>query len=160
MSLSAGVSKIPAKGVFARAFLNLAEKEVAKIDQAVESAIIELTTRIIDDTPYGKPELWGNYWRKMRGVDRGQYEAGHLKLNWQFKTSPPSTELQGQDKTGNTPKAVVRMTVRGAEEATYYFYNTAPYAYDIEMGYSYQAPQGMMRQNLALWPSIVKKYGM
>lgn len=145
-------------GTYSQLIIKQLKGEAAEIDRRVNGAISELCFDIIDATPVGLPETWSQKWRSIRGVEEGRYQAGHLRQNWQFSNqSMPTAELDGTDPSGSGAKSDVLLGLEGFGN-TYYFFNTAPYAEDIEYGWSSQAPYGMLRSGLAAWPSIASKW--
>lgn len=159
MSLRKALGNQSGGSGFHQLFMKELLKAADELDERAAGAIEEICYNVIDDTPVGRPEMWGSYWRKMRGVEAGQYKAGHLKLNWQFSTMPASGELEGQDPSGMVPKAKVANVLNTIPSERYFFFNTADYAVAIEEGWSYQAPEGMLRKNVATWDIIASKWG-
>ncbi|MDX7624532.1 hypothetical protein [Enterobacter bugandensis] len=76
------------------------------------------------------------------------YTGGRFRGNWQVSFDAPTTDETGRvDKTGNLTKAAGNYTLSLFKVGmkAIYFCNNVPYAYPLEMGYSTQAPGGMVR---------------
>lgn len=143
-------------GSFSRQVERFFKKASKNIDDYCNLLIYEFVWRTVYKTAVGSPETWGNYWKSVRGVDKGAYKPGHLRANWQLTIgSPASQEVNGVDPTGGKTLSKARLALRGAGY-TYYFYNTAPYAMEIELGGSNTTPAGMLRSTVAEWQAIAK----
>ncbi|MDU3913797.1 hypothetical protein [Kluyvera ascorbata] len=76
------------------------------------------------------------------------YTGGRFRGNWQVSFDAPTTDETGRiDKTGDLTKAAGNYTLSLFKVGmkSIYFCNNVPYAYPLEMGYSAQAPGGMVR---------------
>ena len=70
------------------------DKTGEDIVEVVQQTAIEVFTKIIMDTPVGKPELWKN-------KPPADYKAGALRANWQTSVNQESSGiLTKKDKTG------------------------------------------------------------
>jgi hypothetical protein len=84
--------------------------------------------------------------------------TGALRNNWQFNMGQPAeTIIEGFDKSG---MSVLSKTAQDMEVidayTTFYFTNNLPYIIPIEYdSYSAQAPNGIVRANIARWDQIV-----
>lgn len=76
------------------------------------------------------------------------YTGGRFRGNWQVSFDAPTTEETGRiDNTGDLTKAAGNYTLSlfKVGMSSIYFCNNVPYAYQLEMGHSTQAPGGMVR---------------
>ena len=78
---------------------------------------------------------------------------GYLRASWNFAVGAPDKKLQGKSRDAvSALNAEVRTFTVGEVG---YFVNAQPYANRIEyLGWSQQAPQGMMRISIADWQKI------
>lgn len=92
----------------------------------IEASAAELKTRIENRTPVGDPSLWN--WPAHPG-----YKPGTLKASW-------------------------TLTKKGSgENLTILIENDVPYGPRVEyVGWSTQAPNGMMRISALEWPAIIE----
>jgi len=123
----------------------------------VRGSFLDMSGRIIKDTPVGNPSLWivfdkskARYVDFLSVRDAGGYVGGSLRGNWNASIRTPDRSRDSQpDKSGN--ETIARM---GAAVASYqsgqtlYLTNTLPYADKVEFGHSTQAPHGMVRKNI------------
>lgn len=106
---------------------------------ARNGAIESLCGKIIDDTPVLTGALRGS-WRTS--VDEPNYD------------STPRI-----DPSGNEPKEELSDVLSKVKDEDVCFTNSLPYSESIEFdGHSQKAPEGMVRKNLALWPSLVSDF--
>ena len=102
---------------------------------ARNSAVKQVSEAIIDDTPVLTGDLRGSW---------------HTSVD-----SDPIGELR-QDPTGAAPKQELAKALEAASlDQQVVFANRLPYSEVIEYdGHSRKAPEGMVRKNLARWPTI------
>lgn len=83
-------------------------------------------------------------------------DTGRARGNWQTSTgSPVQGEIARDDKGGSAAIAeILANTPSGAGQETF-LSNSLPYIEELEYGSSQQAPNGMMRRNLARVQRIV-----
>lgn len=76
------------------------------------------------------------------------YTGGRFRGNWQVTFDDIPTEETGRiDKSGNTAIAMGGVIIGQFKVGVkaVYFSNVVPYAYELEVGHSTQAPNGMIR---------------
>lgn len=109
-----------------------AKKASISIDRAIRGTSIKLFSAIILASP----------------VDTGRFRA-----NWQASNERPAS---GEVSGFADPVNKVATYINGAPFANEFtLANNLPYAYKLEFGYSDQAPQGMVRINVARFQSIL-----
>ncbi|WP_425054790.1 HK97 gp10 family phage protein [Pseudomonas abyssi] len=104
-------------------------------DKITRAATLELFGSVIKSTPV---------------------KTGRARGNWQTAVgTPPTDELERDDKSGSQSIAEVEAnTPPGAGQQTY-MVNNLPYIFALEEGSSTQAPEGMIRKNIARVQRIV-----
>lgn len=108
-------------------------------ERVVRGTLIDLTNRIILDTPV---------------------DTGRLRGNWQAKLNRVSEAVS---ENINSSVAIMNATRTAASLKIgddYYLSNNLDYAYNIEMGGSQQNPEGMVRKNVANFAVSLKKAAM
>ena len=76
------------------------------------------------------------------------YTGGRFRGNWQVTFDYIPTEETGRiDKSGNTTIAMGKVMIGQFKIGvkSVYFSNVVPYSYELEVGHSTQAPNGMVR---------------
>lgn len=117
---------------FDRQIEAFAKKANISIDRAIRGTSIKLFSAIILASP----------------VDTGRFRA-----NWQASNERPAS---GEVNGFSDPVNKVTTYINGAPFANEFtLANNLPYAYKLEFGYSNQAPQGMVRINVARFQSIL-----
>ena len=101
-------------------------------EKTIRSTLLGFTRRVIRETPV---------------------DTGRLRGNWQSSLNvpemTPTTRLQTSDSgTANTDASATLDKLKIGD--IFWFTNNLPYARRIEEGWSKQAPQGMLRRNIAL----------
>lgn len=110
---------------------------------------IEMFTATVMDTPVGDPDLW-------KGPAPAGYVGGRLRANWMPSIGNPRPDTSDSiDKTGDKTRARVTSALIRWTEGDLYLMNNLPYATPVEYGWSSQAPQGMVRTNVARFQSFV-----
>lgn len=111
----------------------------------------------IDDTLY----LFG-----MKVISRlsllSPVDTGHFRRNWQVSINSAATkEIDGFDPTGLMVDLEAEFVLSKIGEAyqprIIWFTNNVDYAYDLEMGYSRKAPQGMVGITKPLLPYMLQE---
>ncbi len=133
-------------------FADIPKVITADVERVFRGACFELFARIIYSTPVGKPELWS------RPAPPG-YVPGHLRGSWGISVGGGSTSRNAIDVDGSAT------TSQGLQDLAKYkaglkvkISNNVVYGPRIEFtGWSKQAPQGMVRINVADWSSIVRE---
>ena len=129
------------------------DKTGEDIIEVVQQTCVEVFTKIIMDTPVGKPELW----KKKPPAD---YKAGALRANWQTSLNQQASGiLSKKDKSGK--RAINRMKAMVSKYdglGSVVFVNNLSYASRIEyLGHSSQAPTGMVRLNVLHFQAALNK---
>lgn len=106
------------------------------LDQVVRGVTLELGNSIILSSP----------------VDTGRFRG-----NWQHNTgSPAASSVLGFDPTGAQARAALESAVAAIRAGNVeWFTNNLPYGPVLENGSSTQAPQGMVRINVARFNQIL-----
>ncbi|GAA4652080.1 hypothetical protein GCM10023116_43640 [Kistimonas scapharcae] len=112
---------------------------IRKAGEVRKAATIELFRGVIMDTP----------------VDEGRARG-----NWQATTENPATgQLDIYDEDGRGTVAVATSVVTGSgDDQTLWLSNNLPYILGLEYGRSDQAPQGMVRRNMARVANNLRKH--
>lgn len=117
---------------FDRQIEAFAKKANISIDRAIRGTSIKLFSAIILASP----------------VDTGRFRA-----NWQASNERPAS---GEVNGFADPVNKVSTYINGSPFANEFtLANNLPYAYKLEFGYSNQAPQGMVRINVARFQRIL-----
>lgn len=121
---------------FERSIDNFIKKAKQNPEKVVRQVTVKLYTAIIMSSP----------------VDTGRF-----RMNWQATYKDPATaELIANDPSGR--RAVANMTnfvMTYPEWDDFRLTNPLPYAERLEYGYSRQAPQGMVRVNVARFQRLI-----
>lgn len=117
--------------------LNRFRKHSLDVTEATRKAIItELFNSVILDTPV---------------------KHGRARGNWQtHEGQPTSGVVERVDPNGSQAMAEVQQNL-GEGDTTVFLTNNLPYAKPLEYGSSKQAPEGMVRKNVARITRIVQK---
>lgn len=85
-------------------------------------------------------------------------DTGRARGNWQCSTDRPNlTTTDKQDKSGReTIRNMINKVNSSELESSLYLTNNLPYAVPLENGSSKQAPQGMVRKNLARIKALLR----
>lgn len=100
--------------------------------------VLELFRRIVLKSPVGNPDLWQN----PAGAPPG-YVGGRFRANWQITIGTPA---EGVIESTAAPVANVPNLPKFS---TVYITNNVPYAERLEMGWSSQAPSGIVSVSIA-----------
>lgn len=122
---------------FGAEFDREAQKALFSVKNVRNDAIMHISERIVRQTPV---------------------DTGALKGSWRTQVGTPNAaDIPIEDDTGGIPLAENVAVVSKLEmDQTVYLSNGLPYAEEIEFdGKSRQAPQGMVRKNLADWPDTL-----
>lgn len=106
-------------------------------EKVIRGTLLSFTRRVIRETPV---------------------DTGRLRGNWQSSLNVPEMgQLQTMDKTGSNASSDAQVSLDKLKLGDiFWFTNNLPYARRIEEGWSQQAPQGMLRRNVALLVSKLK----
>ena len=101
-------------------------------EKTIRGTLLSFTRRVIRETPV---------------------DTGRLRNNWQSTLNvPASGELQTGKPEQDAESSLSSLKIGNI----FWFVNNLPYARRIEEGYSKQAPQGMLRRNVALLVSKLR----
>lgn len=112
-------------------------KAIDAVDRVRRRVIIELFSAIIRETPV---------------------DTGRLRSNWQITLRSPATGTLGiRDVSAVIAEAEAAVNASKGDDVVI-MRNNLPYAYRIEYeGWSKQAPEGMVRRNIAMFQRIVNR---
>lgn len=107
-------------------------------EKVIRGTLLSFTSRVIKETPV---------------------DTGRLRGNWQASLNVP--ENLPVERVQASPEGIANSDANSALNNLklgdiFWFTNNLPYARRIEEGYSLQAPQGMLRRNVALLASKFK----
>ena len=131
--------------------------EAAAIDNALKDTVrvvaIECFGGVIMGTPVGNPSLW-------QSPAPPGYTGGTARANWQLTNGAPAQgEVAATDGGTATRSAVISELPRLQFTGKYTLANNVPYIEKLENGWSTQAPQGMVKLNVArVEPMIPRIY--
>lgn len=131
------------------AFAKAANRSLADTAVAITT---NLFSSVIMSTPVGNPTIWKDQQHAQWAIDNG-YTGGRARGNWQFSVTVPAQgwlplsgdagEAAANSLMASLPGAVVVGEVN-------YLTNNLPYISRLEYdGWSSQAPEGMVRKNMA-----------
>lgn len=141
-----------------RAFVN---KTKEKQHQIVRKILMDISTRLVERSPVGNPELWAinrnRGGRKLR-MPAG-YVGGRFRANWQYATigaGVPSLPIEDIDPAGTKTLSRIFSQI-GSDPAgqVHVLVNNLPYAVPLENGWSKQAPAGMVGLTLIEFEGLV-----
>ena len=140
-------------------FSGRANSNIKKIKREVA---IALFSAVIAASPVGDPDLWKSTNKDSKGRGQGPkgYSGGRFRANWRCSTNSINRKItENIDPTGSISKAAVASVCQTANSNDdLYLANSLPYAKKLEYdGHSSQAPQGMVRLNIARFRVIVKQ---
>lgn len=84
-------------------------------------------------------------------------DTGRFRMNWQISGATPAEGITNAvDPSGNGAIGRVTNYVTGSKNwSEFTLTNNLPYAQRLEYGYSKQAPQGMVRTNVARFNALL-----
>ena len=141
----------------ATSFTDQLRAESAAIDKALKDTVrvvaIECFGGVIMGTPVGNPSLW-------QSPAPPGYTGGTARANWQLTNGAPAQgEVSATDGGTATRSAVISELPRLQFTGKYTLANNVPYIEKLEDGWSTQAPQGMVKLNVArVEPMIPRIY--
>lgn len=112
-------------------------------DKVVRGTLLAVASRIIKRTPVGNPSLW------ISKPPAG-YVGGSLRGAWNASIgSIDESRSKGPDSNGGSTISDASKAINSYKSGQiFYFANPLPYAMRVEMGWSSQQPQGMLRRSL------------
>ena len=141
----------------AASFTDQLRAEAAAIDKALKDTVrvvaIECFGGVIMGTPVGNPSLW-------QAPAPPGYTGGTARANWQLTNGAPAQgEVAATDSGTATRSAVTSEIPRLQYTGKFTLANNLPYIERLENGWSTQAPQGMVKLNVArVEPMIPRIY--
>ncbi len=123
---------------FAQEIKKWSDEALSNINQAKRAACLELARSVILDTPV---------------------KTGKARANWQASLNQAADGvLEQTDISGEAAMARVEQVLANMKLGdSFVLSNNLPYVAELEDGSSNQAPNGMLKRNVASWPSLVKK---
>lgn len=137
---------------FALDLQRFAEKAKDKADEAVGAIVVNIAAEIDRRSPVGD----GLYWKSPPPPG---YRGGHFRGNWQLGVDQRLTaEFPGIDPDGaQTQARIVAAIPDEASGRVYNLSNNAPYSMRLEMGWSRQAPAGVVGLTVTMFDQIVRE---
>lgn len=123
---------------------DLAKRVTEDTEKVVRGTLLGISARVVKGTPVGNPNLWQS--KPPKG-----YIGGTLRGAWNANLQYPDREItNSRDSTGNSTIGAISARLEGFKMGqTFYLSNPQPYAVRVELGWSGQRPQGMLRVALA-----------
>jgi len=123
---------------FAQDIKKWSDQALAGIARTQRAACLEMAKAVINDTPV---------------------KTGRAKANWQAGLNKaPSGVIEQNDPSGEATLAKIQKVLAQMKQGDrFILVNNLPYAQELEDGSSRQAPNGMLKQNLARWQSLLSK---
>jgi hypothetical protein len=132
------------------------KKAKGNADAVVRKVVLDIGTRVVELSPVGDPDLWSS--KAPKG-----YVGGRFRANWQYGNFSgagiPMNNLPDIDPSGmvSIDRINAGLPVIGAAGMRHILKNNLPYAYRLEIGWSSQAPAGMVGITVVEYGSIVDK---
>jgi len=131
------------------------EKAQGNVEQVVRKSGADMLAKLIDRSPVGNPDIWlslnpstnlATGKTEIQGKAPEGYVGGRFRGNWQVTFGAPARQMiervdAAGDSTLAAGKAVLALYEAGINSI--WLANNVPYSYDLEMGHSSQAPQGV-----------------
>ncbi len=122
--------------------------------KTINATVLDMYRNIVQRTPVGDPNLWHPpYWPK-------NYKPGTLKASWNLSFNNMQRDAaSGQFASSEQIQGSggLSFKINSSEKQEVVIYNSQPYAQRVEMGWSSQAPTGMMRVSIAEYTSTLDK---
>lgn len=144
-------------------FEEFVRKTLERADRLIRAVGIKTFSAVIRDTPVGDPDLWQSSW--LDSKDRATvannpglegYVGGRLRANWQCSLGMADTTTDESTQHGRSIPAMMAICEKADRKDTLWLSNSLPYASKIEYdGHSQQAPEGMVRRNVARIKKII-----
>lgn len=110
---------------------------IKEADDIRKGVTLELFNSVIKDTPV---------------------DTGRAKGNWQSsENKPASTEIERTSESASLAEAQ-SVALSSKPDSETYLSNNLPYISELEYGSSKQAPEGMVRKNMARIQSILRSF--
>jgi hypothetical protein len=128
----------------------------------VRKVLLDISTRLVERSPVGNPELWAvnrNRGRRKSRAPAG-YVGGRFRGNWQmaYTGNEPSDPINTVDPTGEATINKLSYVI-GDDPAghSWTIVNNLPYAIPLENGWSSQAPAGMVGLTVVEFEGLVRE---
>jgi hypothetical protein len=129
-----------------------ARKTLLRADLLKRGIGIKLFTAVIRDSPVGNPDLW-----KSKKAPVG-YVGGRFRANWHCSLGAANTSTTESTRHQNAIPAMQTVVLTGDRNTVDWLANSLPYARRLEYeGWSTQAPQGMVRRNVARFRRLISQ---
>lgn len=137
---------------FALDLAKFADKVKHRADDVVGDVVVQAAQAIDRRSPVGDATYW------KHPAPKG-YTGGHFRGNWQLGVdSIPSGEVPGVDPSGTETQGRILAAIPDeAAGKVYYIVNNVPYAEEIELGHSHQAPYGVVGLTEIELPDMVEQ---
>lgn len=137
---------------FALDLKKFAEKAGKRADAAVGEIVTSIVRTVDERSPVGDAKYW-------KSPPPAGYVGGRFRANWNLSlTAPDLSTTTAVDPAGDrTVTANLGAIPNQAAGLVYYLSNSLPYATRLEMGWSRQAPQGIVRRTAVEFQGIVDK---
>ncbi len=110
----------------------------------------ELFKKIVERTPEGNPSLWKYPAPK-------DYAPGTLKASWGISYNTNGSIRGSNGQFTSLSEGGLKFSLKSTTPQGVTIYNNQPYAERVEMGWSTQAPSGMMRISAQEYGIIIDK---
>jgi hypothetical protein len=134
-------------------FDEFARKTLERADRLIRAVGIKTFSAIIKDTPVGNPDIWAGH---PQGSPSGNakapagYVGGRLRANWRCSLGMADTSTDESTEHRGAIPTMAATCETANRKSTLWLSNSLPYAAKIEYdGHSRQAPEGMVRRNVA-----------
>lgn len=155
-----------ASGNFALDIRRFVSKTKDKQHLIVRKVLLDISTRLVERSPVGNPELWAiNRNRKPGSKLRAPagYVGGRFRANWQMaiKGNERTDSLDRVDPSGARTLDQLSYVI-GDDPAgeVWIIVNNLPYALPLENGWSKQAPSGMVGLTVVEFEGLVREVAM
>lgn len=138
--------------------LNKAVKNIREeTDRVISGTLAQLSVNIIKDTPVGNPSLWAP---QSLPAPEG-YVGGSLRGAWNASFGSPdrakTNRIENNDGGGSTAADAASIASSYKAGQAFYLTNPLPYSRRVELGWSTQAPEGMLRLNVMRAQQVLDK---
>lgn len=138
---------------FASDLERFAKKAGVSLDRIVYQVTFEWFSSVVMASPVGNPDNWKNPERAPAG-----YVGGRFRGNWRTSVGTPETGKVEGIRPAQAVIGEIKSTVPSGAGYVVFLANNLPYGERLEYdGWSTQAPNGMVRVNMARIQNIVRK---
>jgi hypothetical protein len=132
----------------------------ARATRVVRLTVVALGTTLIDKSPWGRWERWGEGWQDAKPMP--PYVPGRFKNSWDYDFDvTPLTQFNSPDKSGADSTARIAAVKFALPFTMHYIVNNTPYAQVIEYGGAWHnipdptPPTGLLRTTVIEWRGIL-----